>query len=127
VRLTNGGGSSYSMTSSAPANVYMHSTGQLFKSTSSRRYKLDIQDWAPGHTVLDLPLRSWVDRNPADPSDPLHRYYGLISEEVHEIFPEMATLNEFGEPEAVQYERVALALIPIVRDLLDRIEILEGK
>jgi phage tail protein X len=120
-------GAAYAMTSSSPANVYMHSTGQLFKSTSSRRYKQDIRDWSPGYAALDLVPRSWVDRNPTDPADPLHRYYGLIAEEVHAVLPEMATLNDFGEPESVQYERIAGALIPIIKDLHRRITVLEGK
>jgi hypothetical protein len=125
VNLRNNG-AAYAMTSSSPANVYMHSTGQLFKSTSSLRYKLDVQPWDPGYAALGLELRSWVDRNPTDPSDPLHRYYGFIAEEVHAVLPEMAILNDYGEPEAVQYERIAGTLIPIIRDLVRRIEILEG-
>jgi len=126
VRLTNSGGASYTMTSSAPANVYMHSNGGLFKSTSSLRYKTDVQAWAPGYRALGLEERSWVDRTPVDPADPMQRYYGLIAEQVAEVMPELATFNEFGEPEAVQYERLAVALLPIIRDMVHRIEILEG-
>jgi hypothetical protein len=125
VNLRNNG-AAYAMTSSSPANVYMHSTGQLFKSTSSLRYKTDVREWDPGYAALGLELRSWVDRNPTDPSDPLHRYYGFIAEEVHAVLPEMAILNDYGEPEAVQYERIAGTLIPIIKDLVRRIEILEG-
>jgi hypothetical protein len=120
-------GAAYAMTSSAPANVYMHSTGQLFKSTSSLRYKTDVQPWAPEYRALGLEPRSWVDRNPVDAADPLQRYYGLIAEQVAEVMPELAVMNEFGEPDAVQYERLAVALIPVIRDLVRRIEVLEGK
>lgn len=119
-------GAAYAMTSSSPANVYMHSTGQLFKSTSSLRYKTDVQAWDPGYGVLEMETFSWVDRNPTDPDDPLKRYYGHIAEQVAEVMPELATFNEDGLPESVQYERVGPALIPVVRDLLRRIELLEG-
>jgi hypothetical protein len=125
VRLTNGGGSPYAMTSSAPANVYMHSSGQLFKSTSSLRYKNDVQEWSPEYRALGLNPSSWVDRTPVDPADPLQRYYGLIAEQVADVMPELATFNEFGEPDAVQYERLAVALIPILRDMHERLTRLE--
>lgn len=123
----NSNGAAYNMTSSAPANVYMHSTGQLFKSTSSLRYKNDVQPWNPQYRALALEARSWVDRTPVDPGDPLQRYYGLIAEQVEQVMPELVVYNEFGEPDAVQYERLAVALLPVIRDLVSRIEILEGK
>ncbi|UOK18355.1 minor tail protein [Arthrobacter phage BruhMoment] len=120
-------GAAYAMTSSAPANVYMHTTGQLFKSTSSLRYKTDVQPWDPDYRVLGIETYSWVDRHPVDPEQPLQRYYGHLAEQVHEVMPELAVLNEFGEPDAVQYERVGGALIPVIRDLVKRIQVLEGK
>lgn len=122
----NNGAAAYNMTSSGAANVYMYTTGQLFKSTSSLRYKTDVQDWTPGLAALGLRPRSWVDRNPADPALPLQRYYGFIAEEVEQVLPEMITLNEFGEPETVQYERIAAALVPVIMDMMGRIEALEG-
>jgi hypothetical protein len=104
----------------------MYTTGQIFKSTSSIRYKTDVQDWNPGMAALELRPRSWVDRNPIDPELPLQRYYGFIAEEVEQVLPEMITLNEFGEPESVQYERIAAALVPVIVDMMNRIEALEG-
>jgi hypothetical protein len=119
-------GAAYDRTSSSAANVFMYTTGQIFKSTSSLRYKTDVQDWSPGMAALELRPRSWVDRNPIDPELPLQRYYGFIAEEVEQVLPEMITVNEFGEPESVQYERIAAALVPVIVDMMNRIEALEG-
>jgi hypothetical protein len=115
-------------TTSAAANavIAVSPYGVVYRSTSSLRYKTDVQGWDPDYRALELAPSSWVDRNPMDPSDPLQRYYGLIAEQVHEVMPELVVYNEHGEPDAVQYERLAVALVPVVRDLLRRIEILEG-
>lgn len=116
-------------TTSAPANavIAVSPAGAFYRSTSSLRYKTDIQGWDPGYRVLGMETQSWVDRTPMDPADPLQRYYGLIAEQVAEVMPELATLNEFGEPESVQYERVGPALIPVIRDMVRRIEELEAR
>lgn len=117
-------------TTSSAANAVIGTSpthGMVYRSTSSLRYKTDVQPWDPAYRVLGLETYSWVDRNPMDAADPLKRYYGLTAEQTFEVMPELVTLNEFDEPDAVQYERVGPALIPVVRDLLRRIEILEGK
>ena len=115
-------------TTSAAANavIAVSPYGVVYRSTSSLRYKTDVKPWDAGYRALDLVESSWVDRNPMDPADPLQRYYGLIAEQVHQVLPELVVYNEHGEPDAVQYERLAVALIPVIRDLLRRIEILEG-
>jgi hypothetical protein len=115
-------------TVSASANVVIATTpaGVLYKSTSSLRYKAAVQDWTPDYAILGIQPRSWVDRNPADKADPMKRYYGAIAEEVFAVLPELVTLNEFDEPDAIQYDRLAVALIPVLRDIVTRVEVLEG-
>lgn len=112
-------------TTSNSANAHMSSSGILYRSTSSIRYKADVQDWEPDYRALGLRPRSWADKNPIDPTAPLERYYGFIAEEVLEILPEMVTFNEYGEPESVTYDRFIAALIPIIRDLHARVTALE--
>jgi len=115
-------------TSSAAANVLIATNpeGVLYRSTSSLRYKADVQDWTPELTVLQLSPRTWVDRQPLDSADPFQRYYGMIAEEVFAILPEVVALNDFGEPDSIQYDRIAVAMIPVLQELMRRVEALEG-
>lgn len=115
-------------TTSAAANCVLAVSpeGYFYRSTSSIRYKMDPQPWNPDYRVLELEEYSWVDRQPLDPTTPDARYYGYLAEQVHRVLPEMVTLNEHAEPESVDYERLTVALIPVVRDIHYRVEDIEN-
>ena len=51
---------------------------------------------------------------------------GLIAEEVAEVYPEFVQYDESGEPVGVNYSRLTAALIGAVKELTQRIEILEN-
>ena len=51
---------------------------------------------------------------------------GLIAEEVAEVYPEFVQYDENGEPVGVNYSRLTAALIGAVKELTQRIEILEN-
>jgi hypothetical protein len=116
-------------TSSSNANAIIAVTpeGQFYRSTSSLRYKADVQAWTPRAAVMNLMPRTWVDRTPMDPTKPFTRYYGLIAEEVAEHIPEIVVYNDAGQPESVMYDRLAVAILPTLRGLLQKLNALEGR
>ena len=125
----------YATTTSA-ANAYINSSsGLLARSSSSLRYKLDVEPQAiPVQSILQLQPKSFIDKASADAqdgkTDGLPRILGLIAEEIAQI-PVLADLlmnkNEQGEPDSVNYDRVAVALLPLLQDHEARLAKLEGK
>jgi len=55
------------------------------------------------------------------------REIGLIAEEVAELFPEVVTYNEEGQPQGVQYQRLSVILLKAVQELTERVNKLENK
>jgi hypothetical protein len=146
------------LTASA-ANCYIQaSDGRIMRSTSSIRYKKDIEDILPLFYRKALLLRARWFRSKNSTDHPDWSYYGLIAEEVAEIEPrlvhwdytpesyeevsvdedvevgrnkngqpliEKRTLTERRlrpehqrelRPESVQYDRLAVLLLPLVQE-----------
>ena len=91
--------------------VVIDSAGQLGTISSSRRLKEDIRDMADAsRRVLDLrPVTFRYTQAYGDGSKPIH--YGLVAEEVAEVFPELAVRNATGEVETVHYETLNVLLL----------------
>lgn len=121
VRFLNGNGP-YSRTTSLSANMHMFTDGNIYKSTSSQRYKADIEDWDPGMAVLNLRPRSWTDRTQVEGAEEGQRYYGYIAEEVEEVLPELVIYDPEGRPDALSYDRFQAATIPVLRDIVRRLD-----
>jgi len=84
--------------------VVIDSAGQLGTVSSSRRFKEDIQDMADASSGL-LRLRpvTFRYRQPfADGSKPIE--YGLIAEEVAEVYPDLVAHSADGKIESVKYQ-----------------------
>lgn len=95
--------------SGARVPVYVDTDGHLGTNTvSSRKYKQDIQDIGDiSHKINDL--RPVMYRYKAHP-ETLH--YGLIAEEVAEVYPELiAILNKSGEPLCVNYDSIHILML----------------
>ncbi|MBP7777934.1 MAG: tail fiber domain-containing protein [Acidobacteria bacterium] len=92
-------------------NVVIDSQGQLGTISSSRRFKTDIQDMAEASSRLMLlrPVTYRYKQSYADGSMPID--YGLIAEEVAEIYPDIVVRNADGEIETVQYHKVNAMLL----------------
>lgn len=117
-------GSPYNNTTSNAANVYVASTGILYRSTSSLKYKENITPASFGLADV-LKLKPVTFRQKGDASG--QRFAGLIAEEVHE-----AGLTEFvqyqdGEPDALAYANMVALCIKAIQELTKRIEELEAK
>jgi hypothetical protein len=92
-------------------NVVITSDGQLGTLSSSRRYKEDIADMGEASARLQSlrPVTFRYKKAYANGEKPIQ--FGLIAEEVAEVFPELAILNEEGQPETVKYQDLAPLLL----------------
>jgi hypothetical protein len=79
-------------------------TGQLSIATSSERFKEDIQDMGDASSgLLSLrPVTFRYKRPLADGSKPIE--YGLIAEEVADVYPELVAHSADGHIETVKYQ-----------------------
>ena len=92
-------------------DVLIDSTGQLGTFVSSRRYKEDIQSMGAMSDMLAKlrPVTFRYRKSCADGSKPIA--YGLIAEEVAEVFPYLAVFNAEGQPETVKYHLLPTFLL----------------
>ncbi len=92
--------------------VMIDSAGQLGTVSSSRRFKEDIQDMPTSLADRLFKLRPVTFRYTrpyTDGSKPIQ--YGLVAEEVAEVFPELAVRNADGDVETVHYETLNVLLL----------------
>lgn len=152
--------SPYNNTTASAANMFVSSGGTLFRSTSSARFKQNVQpladEWAD--KILDLEPVFYESTAAGDAANPDWTYYGFIAEDVAAVDgryvhfdtgereEEAAVLDpETKEvvrparpprgrkpqaewiPDGVQYERMVVPLINVVKRQRDRIEALEAQ
>lgn len=90
--------------------VLIDSSGQLGTTTSSHRYKDDIRDMGERTDRL-LELRPVTFRYKRDGGTDPNLRYGLIAEEVAEIYPELVVFDDQGRPETVKYQLLSSMLL----------------
>jgi hypothetical protein len=125
--------SPYNITSGSAANCYINSDGGLYRSTSSLKYKDNVQAATHGLAEL-LKLRS-VTYNGKSEIDSNKTFGGLIAEEVHEAgLTEFVQYADDGTPDALAYgNMVALCVKAIqeqqalIESLTTRLTALESK
>jgi len=133
----------YATTSASAANVIVGSDGNLFRSTSSAKYKTQVEDLQDSYADALLNCRPVWYRSTCELDDATYGYWGFIAEEVAEIDPRLIhwkkteiTYDEEGktietacEPEAegVQYDRFVPHLLNLIKRQQTAIEILETK
>ena len=113
----------YEKTTASGANVYVGNDFKLLRSTSSERYKKDIEDLDP--KVLDrvLALRPVWYRSNAPYDNPSWSWYGLLAEEVARVDPRLVTWGrpELGPvPEGVDYARLSVMVLALIQRLSAR-------
>jgi hypothetical protein len=123
--------SPYNNTTASAANMFVSSAGILQRSTSSLKYKTDVQDAT--HGLVDaLKLRAVTYKGKNDGKT---IFGGLIAEEVHEAgLTEFVQYAEDGSPDALNYgNMVSLAFKAIqeqqalIQSLTIRLTALEAK
>lgn len=101
-------------TTSSAANMFLGTVGgqwQVARSTSSRRYKQNIQ----AHEVDVEGVKAWQRSRWIDIYDAEHvevpfaprEHVGFIAEQIHEHTPEFVVCDGEGEPDALEYDRMA--------------------
>lgn len=129
-----------------PITMIVSGTGRpsIYVNTSLRASKVGIADLDDPAKVLDLnpqtffdarQMAAWMGRelptldgepDQLAPATEPRRSVGLIAEDVRDAgLLDLCTWDGQGNLTGVAYDRVALALIPLVRDLRDRITALE--
>ena len=133
----------YATTSASAANVIVGSDGNLFRSTSSGKYKTQVENLQDSYADALLNCRPVWYRSTCKLDDTTHGYWGFIAEEVAEIDPRLIhwkkteiTYDEKGqtvetacEPEAegVQYDRFVPHLLNLIKRQQTAIETLEQR
>jgi hypothetical protein len=92
--------------------------------SSSIRYKENIETISAPILPKLNKIRT-VTYNKKD--NPKHIEYGIIAEELNELFPEFVNKNESGEVESVNYSRLTVILIKAVKELQEEVEKLKNK
>jgi hypothetical protein len=122
------------VTVSGGTPVFIKSDGQLGTLTSSRRFKEEIEDIGQDSRVLfELrPVRFRYKLEIVGEDRPLE--FGLIAEEVAEVYPELVVYDKEGRPEAVKYHFLSSLLLNELQKqaieiqwMKSRLERLEGR
>ncbi|MEW4662714.1 phage head spike fiber domain-containing protein [Lactiplantibacillus plantarum] len=129
--------STWMRTSSHAANVYVADDGAIVRASSASKYKTNIErsfDIGMGERILEVPTAHWFDKaevrkKTLDPQAPdPRRYFGMIADDLDDAgLTELVEYNDKGEVEGLMYDRIALTIIPIVRNYRDRITKLESE
>lgn len=102
--------------------VLVDSAGQFGTVSSSARYKDNIAPMADTNVMALTPV------NFTYKSDKTNKQqYGLIAEEVAELFPDLAVYNAEGAPESVHYEKLPAILLHELQKQNKRIAALEAQ
>ena len=139
----------YKRTYSMGANVVITEEGTLGRSTSASKYKLSIENQFAepseqlehSKNILNLDVKSWFDKAESeitakecengtrmcDDDFKLKRHVGLIAEDVENVgLSEYVDYNVDGGVESIQYDRLWVHLIPIIKEQQKRLEELEN-
>lgn len=124
----------YRRTLAGPANMVVNSNGTIGRVSSSRRYKTEITDAPALERVLDIQPVTFKAAKP-EPGQADQVYYGVIAEDLDALgLSHLVGYDEEGRPDSVHYDRIGVALVPVVQQLVTviagleaRIQILEGK
>jgi hypothetical protein len=138
------------LTTGSAANVFISSSNNtMYRSTSSLKYKRDVEDmWAEeADKIYDMSPKYYRSATGNDPEH--HSYFGLIAEELEPIEPRIVVLgpgpdcecpedpddpghievhtDECLQPEGVAYDRLVPHLIVLAKRYRDQITDLETR
>jgi hypothetical protein len=139
-------------TTASAANAFLNSgaSNSLLRSTSSARYKKNVEDLMPAQADEILKLRPITYQSKAPADDPDVRWWGFIAEEVAKVEPRLVQWayseddykavkgpegSESRElkkgaklvPDGVQYERLTVGLVALVKRQQEQIDALQAR
>ncbi len=99
------------VTVSSGVEVFINSSGQLGTVNSSRRFKEDVHDMGEASSAIFRlrPVTYRYKQPYADGSKPID--YGLIAEEVAEVYPDLVVKGADGQIQTVQYQKLTPMLL----------------
>lgn len=129
---------SYQTTTGSAPNVFIASDGALVRSTSASKYKTEIKrsySTEYGEKLLNLPTAIWTDKGQKERYEAGKRhikpekYFGMIAEDLADAGLDLLVSRNplTHEIEGIQYERIAPALLPVIKELKDKVDKLEKK
>jgi hypothetical protein len=105
----------YSLTSGSAANVFVDSSGYLYRSTSALKYKQDIRDLESIDINKFRPVRY---KSKCEKDDQSKDMFGVIADEVDQAgITELVSYGAEGEVEGFQYERLTVVLLKAIQEL----------
>lgn len=121
-------------TTGSAANTRLETSGLIQRVTSSLRYKKDVRNADISvESVLSIEGRTWTAIG--DDSDEPKRYIGFIAEELDDAgLTEFIDYDEEGRPDSIQYDRLSVALLSVLKaqqaqidQLTTRLNDIDGK
>lgn len=112
--------SPYNNTTGSAANVFIGASGDLYRSTSSIKYKTDVTDYDKGlNAVMAMrPVYYKDNRTDANKLPGDQRFAGLIAEEIHAAgLQEFVQYNAQNEPDALSYGNMAALFTKAIQEL----------
>ena len=141
VRLYNQ--NAYDSTTATAANLVVQSDGRFIRSTSSGKYKTDVETLEDSYADALLNCRPVWYRSLSSADNPFYGYWGFIAEEVAKIDPRLVhwkttepVVQEDGslehvpcepEPEGVAYDRFVPHLLNLIKRQKEQIEAMEAR
>jgi len=113
-------------TASVSAIGFISGSNEIAISTSSRRFKEDIEDYTDirSERIYDLqPVRFWYKGAQEKEKAPYQpKCVGLIAEEVYKVLPEIVHLDADMKPYTVKYDLLTLYLLEEVKKLRELVK-----
>lgn len=121
----------YDNTTSSAVNVFVNTNGNLARSTSSIKYKANVETLEDSYSDALLNCRPVWYQSTCAMDNPLWGHWGFIAEEVAEIDPRLCFFKEQEdgtlEPEGVQYDRFVPHLLNLIRRQNEQIKAMETR
>ena len=115
----------YDVTTGSAANVFVTTTGVLQRSTSSIKYKMDVEDYQKGLNEV-MKLRPVTYKSINSNNDKI--YAGFIAEELADLkLTELYENNDNGEPDAISYAYMVTLLTKAIQQQQSQIDELKKR
>jgi len=116
----------YTNNGPASANMFVDSTGQIYRATSSLKYKRDVENATHGLSDV-MGLRSVTYKSKREDCGNTV-YGGFIAEEVHALgLTEFVDYNDEGEPDAIHYGSMVSLLTKAIQELKAEVDSLKSQ
>lgn len=122
--------SPYNNTTGSAANVFIGPSGDLYRSTSSIKYKTDVTDYDKGlNAVMAMrPVYYKDNRTDANKLPGDQRFAGLIAEEVHAAgLQEFVQYNAQNEPDALSYGNMSALFTKAIQELKTELDAVKAE